>query len=179
MGLVIGMAAVPGSGPNLDDSRPTLGSLGMIRVLLDHTATVEEAVALMQKYNLDFSGGPKIHYLIADAQGQSALVEYYQDEMYITYNQSAWHQATNFTLATVADNPEDRCWRYDAIHERLDETQGRLEIDQALQLLQAVSEDHTQWSIVYNSSSGDIRVVMGKAFESVEEFHLNMAPRQK
>jgi hypothetical protein len=171
-GLVVGMAAVPGSNPVPDDSKPTIGSLGMIRVLLDHAANVDEAVTLMRKYNIDFGDEPTIHYLIADASGHSVLVEYYHSEMYVTYNQSPWHLATNFTLATAGDNPEDRCSRYDTIQDRLTETQGILDTMEALQLLQLISKENTQWSIVYDSSHREVQVVMGREYDVVLKFHL-------
>lgn len=171
-GLVVGMAAVPGSNPVPDNSKPTVSSLGMIRVLLDHAATVDEAVTLMRKYNIDFGDEPTIHYLIADNSSHSALVEYYHSEMYVTYNQSPWHLATNFTLATAGDNPESHCFRYNNIQDRLTETQGILDSMEALQLLQMVSQENTQWSIVYDPSHGKIQIVMGREYDVVHKFHL-------
>ena len=60
------MAAVDPSPAPSDPRKPTIGSLRIIRVLLDRARTTQEALDLIAGYNIDFSGGPPIHYLIAD-----------------------------------------------------------------------------------------------------------------
>ncbi len=75
-GLAIGMAAVPDGDMQADPARETRGSLGIIREMLDHARDAEEAVDILMKYNIDFEGGPPLHYLMADAKGKSVLVEF-------------------------------------------------------------------------------------------------------
>lgn len=70
-GLAVGMAAVPSSSVPVDPEKPTIGSLQAIREMMDHAKNVEEAIELVGGYNIDMSGGPPIHYLIADASGNS------------------------------------------------------------------------------------------------------------
>jgi len=53
------------------------------------------------RFNIDFEGGPPIHYLLADAFGNAALFEHYQGEIYIYRNQTPWHQATNLYSFSV------------------------------------------------------------------------------
>ncbi len=174
-GLVIGMAAVaPGNMP-VDPEKETIGSLGAIRVMLDKAATVEEALDILLGYNIDFEGGPPVHYLIADATGDSVLVEYYDGQVHVFESTTKWHQATNFLRAAV-DSPQGQCSRYDTIAAELEATQGDLDVDGALQLLATVAQGHTQWSVVYNASSGQLKVVMGKDFDRVYPFSLEMAP---
>jgi len=80
-GLVVGMAAVPPGQMHPDPDKETIGSLGVIRKMLDHARDVDEAVAILQNYNVDVESGPPLHYLIADPSGCSALVEFYEGEM--------------------------------------------------------------------------------------------------
>jgi hypothetical protein len=141
-GLVIGMAAVPPGQMRPSPDKPTLGSLGVIRRMLDRASTVDEAVTIMQSYNIDLTGGPPIHYLIADRSGRAALVEFYQGKLVIIPNESPWHLATNFLRAAV-ESAEGQCWRYDAISQRLAETQGRLTTQEAVALLERVSQSNT------------------------------------
>ena len=47
-----------------------------MRLVLDEAASVREAVAIFRRTAIDFSGGPPLHYLVADASGDSAVVEY-------------------------------------------------------------------------------------------------------
>jgi penicillin V acylase-like amidase (Ntn superfamily) len=57
-GLTVGMAAVPGSpGPAPDPGKQTVGSLRIIRLMLDHAQTVDKAIAVIRQYNIDFEGG--------------------------------------------------------------------------------------------------------------------------
>jgi hypothetical protein len=172
-GLVIGMAAVPEayvpSNPRMD----TVDSLGIIRLALDGAATVEEAVDLMHNYNVDFEGQTPLHYLLADATGDAALVEYHAGEIRVIRTPTDWHQATNFLLSPV-ESPAGQCERYDTITAELESSGGDLDFDMALTLLERVAQPHTQWSLVYGITSGDIEVVMGQAYERVHTFSLEM-----
>ncbi len=172
-GLVVGMAAVSSGGMRPDSTKETIGSLGIIREMLDHAANVDEAIALMQRYNIDMEGGPPLHYLLADRAGQSALVEFYRGEMIVIPTETAWHLATNFLLASAEGNAEGHCWRYDAIQQRLAETQGRLTAPQAVSLLEEVAQINTQWSVVYGLSTGDVHVAMGGGYENVHRFAID------
>ncbi len=175
MGLTVGMAAVSPGNMVPDPDKETIGSLGIIRQMLDRAATVDEAIAIMENYNIDMEGGPPIHYLIADASGRSALVEFYQDDMVVIPNETEWQQATNFLRSQADETGSYSCWRYDAIGERMTETGGNLTTPDAMDLLADVSQPNTQWSIVYGIDSGDIAVVMGREYENAHTFQLERA----
>ena len=174
-GLAVGMAAVTSGDVEFDPSLETVDSLSIIRLMLDQAATVDEALQLMQSYNVDFAGGPPLHYLLADRSGRAILVEYYRGEMQILPNDEPWHAATNFLLASAGDEPAGHCARYDLIAGRLAETHGQLDFPQALDLLQAVSQANTQWSVVYGLTGGEIQVVPAGRWEHIYRFHLDGA----
>ena len=46
--------------------------------------------------------------------------------------------------------------------------------EQAMDLLKDVSKNDTVWSTVYNQSTGEIQIAMGKNYEHVNEFSLKM-----
>jgi Linear amide C-N hydrolases, choloylglycine hydrolase family len=170
-GLVVGMAAVEESVAGYDSGKQTMGSIEIIREALDHTKTVEEALALFEAYNIDFRGGPPIHYLLADRGGHAALVEYVQGEMVVLRNENPWHMATNHLRAEAAG--DGGCSRYRTIREKMEATEGRLDMASAMDLLQSVSQiGATQWSIVYNFSSGEVQVAMGRAYQTIHTFEL-------
>ena len=110
-GLAIGMAAVPESPTPSDPNNKSVGSLGVIRMILDHAASVEEALTIMSSVNILWNGGPQLHYLIADASGRAALVEFVDSEMVVLYNTSLWHQATNFLLSKNSGPTDGVCYR--------------------------------------------------------------------
>jgi len=174
-GLAVGMAAVPPGHMLPDPSKETIGSLMVIRKMLDHASNVDEAVAIMQNYNVDMEGGPPIHYLIADSSGRSVLAEFYQGEMVVIPNETPWHQATNFLRASTGESAEGECWRYDKISQRLTEAEGQFTTQDAIHLLAAVSQEGTQWSVVYGMSTGDVNVTMGQKYDNVHTFPLILA----
>jgi hypothetical protein len=174
-GLAIGMAAVPSGYAQIDPARPTVDSVGIIRLVLDQAGTVAEAVELMRSTNVDFEGQESLHYLLADATGDAALVEYVAGEFRVLRSDVPWHQATNFVVSDV-EAPGGRCARYDTITERLVAGGGVLDFGEALQLLQDVAQPHTQWSLVYGISTGEILVAMGRNSERVHTFSLDRSP---
>jgi hypothetical protein len=111
---------------------------------------VRLSLAILQSYNVDFAGGPPLHYLIADSSGHSLLVEFYEGEMVVFPNETPWHLATNFLRASAGESAEGECWRYDKISQRLTETKGQLTAQDAIDLLSQVSQGSTQWSVVYD-----------------------------
>jgi choloylglycine hydrolase len=159
-GLAIGMAAVPSGHRVRDPAKPTIGSIGIIRRVLDEARNVEEALAIFENYNVSMGEGPEIHYLLADRSGTAILIEYIEGEMVVTPQEHPWHQATNFLVGSF-DDPQGLCWRYDRIAENLQAAQGVLTPDQALDLLMDVSQDVTQWSAVYSLSTGEVRIALG------------------
>lgn len=162
-GLAVGMAAVPAEKMPHDPQKKTLDELEVIREILDHARTVDEAIEIMRRYNIDMGSVP-IHYLIASSSGESALVEFYQGEMVVFRNESPWQVATNFLLASTNGKTWGQCWRYDLIEQRIQESEGRISSHDALHLLKDVAQESTQWSILYNMTSGDLEVVMGRNY---------------
>ncbi len=174
-GLVVGMAAVPPGGMRPEADKATIGSLGIIRQILDRARTVEQAVEIFQEYNIDFGGGPPIHYLVADRSRNAVLVEFYRGEMVVTYNEGPWHQATNFLRASIEGSPQGQCWRYYRLSERLENSKGQLSPVSAMELLADVSQESTQWSVVYDFADGGVQVVMDRTYENAYTFQLELA----
>jgi hypothetical protein len=174
-GLSVGMAAVPEEyldDASYDPSKPMIGSIGIIRQILDHARDVDEAVELFERYNIDFRGGPPIHYLIADPGGKAVLIEFYQGEMIQLPNEASWHLATNH-LRCIAEG-DGGCPRYHTISERLTSVNGQLDPQAAMQLLSDVKQGMTQWSVIYDMTSGDISVVIAGDYETTFSFQLDI-----
>ncbi len=179
-GLAVGMAAVPPGDMQPDPDKKTIDELAVIREILDHAGTIDEAVNIIGTYNIDMGTVP-IHYLIASSGGDSALVEFYQGKMVVFKNKDPWQLATNFLVASTAGQTQGQCPRYDRINQKLVETKGKLTTLEAFGLLAGVSQDAqyahypTQWSIVYDLTSGDVQVIMGREYgESAHIIHLDL-----
>jgi hypothetical protein len=173
-GLAVGMMAVPRAQDRDEPQRVTISSIHAIRLMLDYAADVEEAIALLEGYTIDF-GSPPIHYFVADASGHSAVIEYLDGKMAVLRNEKPWQVSTNFILAeespTGADSP---CWRYNLAYEMLEQKDGDLSQTAAMSLLQDVSQRNTMWSVVYDVTNGDIQVAMGRQYDQVHSFELRM-----
>lgn len=61
---------------NQQTDRPDLTSTTMLRLVLDYADSTEEAVALIQQYDLHDSAQTSFHYMIADRTGRSAILEW-------------------------------------------------------------------------------------------------------
>ena len=64
--------------------KPCLTTTTAIRLLLDKAATVDEAVTLLEQYDMNSSIGSAHHLSLADASGKSVVVEYVDGQMLVT-----------------------------------------------------------------------------------------------
>ncbi|MBN1766532.1 MAG: linear amide C-N hydrolase [Sedimentisphaerales bacterium] len=174
-GLAVGIMAIPHADGGSDPQKETIGTLGAIRLLLDHAANVDQAVTLLQKYNLTFERGPTVHYMISDATGKSVIVEFLSGKPEIIPNTQPWQVSTNFIFTDKSpDQILASCPRYQHAWQRLQQSKGQLNPKEAMSLLNEVSQDCTAWSIVYGLSNGDISVAAGKNYHQTHNYHLNM-----
>jgi predicted choloylglycine hydrolase len=175
-GLAVGMMAVPSAhGPD-DPQKQTVGSLLIIRLMLDYAKNVDEAIAIFENFNIDFQGGPPLHYFITDKSGRSVVVEFVSRKISVLRNTHPWQVATNFIITGLSpENSRASCWRYKKVWETLENQVSMFTPLNALSLLKDVSQGNTIWSVVYDTSSLDFQVVMGKKFDQVHEFNLKQA----
>jgi hypothetical protein len=89
--------------------------------------------------------------------------------MFIFDRQDPWHLATNF-LRAQARNELEQCERYDTIYEQLISSAGQLTAPDAIQLLSQVAQSSTQWSVVYEISTGGVNVALGQEYDEVYTF---------
>jgi hypothetical protein len=177
-GLAVGMMAVPSAQPGYDSQKVTIDSLAAIRLLLDNAGSVDEAISLLQAYNIAWGGGPPLHYLVADASGDSAVVEFVGGELKVLRSKDPWQVSTNFVISGKdPDGAKSLCWRYRKAYEALERAAGSISRWEAMDLLEKVSQDLTIWSVVYDMTGGDISAVMGRDFDRVHEFELRMQDR--
>jgi len=146
-GVVVGMAAVPDRGMLFDPLKETVSSLEAMRIILNEADTSAEGLEIIQKYNVNMDGGPVIHYLIADAQGDSVLVEITREGIFSLHQQGRYQTATNHYLIAPPDQ-QITCNRLDTLNSSLQQESGALSPGQAMQLLQQVSQSSTQWSVI-------------------------------
>jgi predicted choloylglycine hydrolase len=143
----------------------------LIRLLLDRAATVDEALALLDEYNVEMTE-PPIHYLVADVTGASALIEYVGGERRVVTG-SSFNVMTNFIVAETNMEGGAPCARYNHVFEGLAEAQGTVSLDEAMTLLRGASQGNTIWSAVYSPATDEVHVAVGRGYGSVHTFKLN------
>lgn len=169
-GLTIATASVANLDPKRNPAKEDMLCLGIIRVVLDKARNVEEALALMQSYNITFPAGPNVHYLLADCDGNAAVVEVLADgSLAIFRNTQPWHVATNHYLAT---NPDKKCFRMERCKKVLGQAEGKLTADEAMDLLERVRIGCTVWSLVYEMNEKKVTVCLDSDFEKRYTFTL-------
>ncbi|MBB4942145.1 hypothetical protein FHR32_006531 [Streptosporangium album] len=166
-GLAVGMAAVPyGELPPKMSGRPTVSSVRIIRMMLDKAETVDGAVAIMRRYNVDFSSGPQVHYLLADAGGKSAVVEFAGGKLNVIEDRVL----TNFTMTGTSGEQRMADTRYGRLAAGLPSAKSRQD---GMDLLQRVAQGHTRWSVVYDLTDATAHVVTAKRWERVHTIPLS------
>ena len=146
---------------NQETDKPDITTTTVIRMLLDKAASVEEAVALLEQYDMHSSMGMMVHLAIADAAGNSVVIEYVNNEMVIIESPVV----TNFYLAEGDKNgigTAQSHTRYDMLVERMAQN-PTMEMEDVRDALDSVSKrnfgefESTEWSIVFNQHSGEVR----------------------
>ncbi len=180
-GLTIGMAAVPTVKNPTEKEKPTVGSLQIIRIMLDKAKNVDEALELIKKHNVQFSGGPQIHYLMADPSGASAVVEFKGDKIKIIRGDSKakWQAATNFHLTGNEGKEAKQCRRFAQIQNLMKGKKGNLSIKDTFNLLRNVSQRTTRWSVVYDMKGQTAHVAMSRKFNKPLEYKIKQIEQPK
>lgn len=179
-GLCTSIMALPKQASRQDTEKHDVGTTMIMRLWLDRCATVEEALALLETVDVrhDATVGTGYHYMVADATGDCAVVEFDKDDNWKTIivrkPADANHMlVTNHLLnpkhyTTEPDiavgNPNSRSWwRYETAGNYLREHNGILTFEQAQECLAQVHwvdlpipGDHvedTQFSNVYDQQN--------------------------
>ena len=171
MGVAIGMMAIPHAEPPYDPEKITIDEIELIRLVLDYAESVEHAISLIQRYNIRMLD-PPIHYLIADVSGRSAIVEFVGGEMIVHRNEHPWQVSTNFIIHGSGALENATCWRYNTVYEQLEDSEGRLDKEAAVDLLRSVSQFNTRWSMVYDMRTCEVHATVGGDYNDIKKFSL-------
>lgn len=142
----------------------------IVRKLLDHTKTVDEAIKFVEDY-IPFDLTPteiNCHFLVSDADGKSVILEYQDNEWKKTYPDKKWQVMTNRVIYQVPDTQlREKCWRYDAISAFLDKTNGNVNWNDGMQILKDVSQDGTTWSAIYLPNSNELYFSVYQSWDKI------------
>lgn len=183
-GVCIGLMELKGKRTAQDTGKTKITSTVMMRAVLDRAANVDEAVAIFETYDMQAEGAD-YHYLISDAYGKSAIIEYYDHEMKVMYNENPYQVSTNFyIIERLEAGKKAACGRYRKMEKVLSESNGIISEEDGMELLYELSNHgdvsfenrtkafQTQWSCIYNLDRLTVDICIGENYDEKYEFEL-------
>src|SRR5215204_1851506 len=82
------------------DKRPAIGVLQWIQYQLDNCATIDEVIATDKKLRISATGTTPLHYLVADANGNAATIEFLNGRMVV-------HKGNDLAFPVLTNNIYD------------------------------------------------------------------------
>ena len=161
-GLCTSIMALPNQASQQDTPKPNVGTTIIMRLWLDRCATVQEALDLLETVDVrhDATVGSGYHYMVADANGDCAVVEFDKEDGWKTMivRKAEGENAmlvTNHLLSEkyyttepdpAVGNPHSKSWwRYETAKAYLEEHNGILTKEQAQECLALVHWKDLVW----------------------------------
>lgn len=142
------------------------------RLILDKAKTVDEAIQLVDNYNLFYVIAP-LHFFVADANGDSAVIEFVNGKMVIVKKSKIYQIVTNFTLHNNPNHEGFGKDRYENIESELETRHGIISENDALELLKRnVIPGDEQWSAIYNLTKGSVHIIFSREYNKVYKYDL-------
>ena len=198
-GLCTSIMALPKQASQQDTPKHDVGTTIIMRLWLDRCATVQEALDLLETVDVrhDAAVGSGYHYMVADANGDCAVVEFDKEDGWKTLIVRK-DPAENAMLVTnhllsekyyttepdpAVGNPHSKSWwRYETAGAYLQEHNGILSLEQAQECLSLVhwkdlvwedgTVEDTQYSNVYDQSAITLALRNWNDYETTHHFQL-------
>ena len=198
-GLCTSIMALPKQASRQDTEKHDVGTTIIMRLWLDRCATVAEALELLETVDVrhDAAVGSGYHYMVADASGDCAVVEFDKEDgwktMIVRKDPSAnFMLVTNHLLSEkyyttepdeAVGNPHSKSWwRYETAGAYLTEHNGVLTLEEAQECLALVHwkdlvwdngmVEDTQYSNVYDQKNITLSLRNWNEYEATCTFGL-------
>lgn len=190
-GVSIAVLTLDSEPVNQDTGKQKIFTTLAIRLVLDRAATTQEAVDLLDSYDMLATSGRDYHFFVVDASGDARVLEYDPEQEGRPLRWTAMQAITNFYgcyAYMVQPNQRNGIYghgkeRYDAIMEVLAmrDPDGDIPADTAWKALQAAAQDpspndvtsNTQWSLVYDDTDLTAQIVIRRKWGDVIHYDLN------
>lgn len=168
-GLVVELMWLDETRYPVPDQRPSIGVLQWIQYQLDNSSTIDEVIATDKILRIAAAGTTPLHYLIADASGKAATIEFLDGKMIVhrdddlklpvltnsvySISLDAFEKAAASGKSSSISN--NSLQRFSTACSMIRELSTGKEIksltDYAFQILKEVGQGtYTKWSIVYD-----------------------------
>lgn len=190
-GVSIAVLTLDSEPVNQDTGKQKIFTTLAIRLVLDRAATTQEAVELLDSYDMFATSGRDYHFFVVDASGDARVLEYDPEQEGRPLRWTKMQAITNFYgcyAYLVQPNQRNGIYghgkeRYDAIMEVLAmrDPDGDIPADTAWKALQAAAQDpspndvtsNTQWSLVYDDTDLTAQIVIRRKWGDVIHYDLN------
>ena len=198
-GLCTSIMALPKQASQQDTPKHDVGTTIIMRLWLDRCATVQEALDLLETVDVrhDAAVGSGYHYMVADASGDCAVVEFDKEDgwktMIVRKSPDEKHMlVTNHLLSDkyyttepdpAVGNPHSKSWwRYETAGAFLEAHGGVLTLEEAQECLALVhwkdlvwengTVEDTQYSNVYDQQAIALYLRNWNDYDTTHQFHL-------
>ena len=199
-GLCTSIMALPKQASQQDTDKHDVGTSIIMRLWLDRCATVQEAIDLASTVDIrhDATVGSGYHYMVADANGDCAVIEFDKEDgwktMIVRKDPSQNYMlVTNHLLSPkyyttepdpAVGNPHSKSWwRYETAGNYLEEHRGILTLEEAQECLALVhwkdllwdtgTVEDTQFSNVYDQQRITLDLRNWNDYDNTVHFELN------
>ncbi len=198
-GLCTSIMALPKQASQQDTPKNDVGTTIIMRLWLDRCATVDEAIALLETVDVrhDAAVGSGYHYMVADAEGNAAVVEFDKEDGWKTMvvrkpADENYLLVTNHLLSPkyyttepnpAVGNPHSKSWwRYETAGAFLAAHNGILTLPEAQECLALVhwkdlvwengTVEDTQFSNVYDQHAITLHLRNWNDYDTTYQFNL-------
>lgn len=199
-GLCTSIMALPKQPSQQNTGKHKVGTSVIMRLFLDRCATVDEALELVSQLDVchDVAVGSGYHYMVADANGDCAVIEFDKEDGWKTMvvrkaeGENSMlvtnHLLSEKYYSEVPDpavgNPHSRSWwRYETASAFLQEHNGILTVEDAQECLSqvhwkdllwddGVTVEDTQYSAVYDQSTKELVIRDWSDYDTSHHFKL-------
>lgn len=175
-GLAVSVLKLDGKPTHQRTGKPQITTTAALRLMLDKAANVDEALALLEKYDMNSSmETANFHFLLSDADGKNVVLEYTIDDMTVIDT----NYVANHYLAPKMHGLGHAYDRFAVLDSAVKFKKSIFTPFEAMSLLSLVSQSETeeatsmtQWSVIYNLHDLTAQVAIRRNYDKLFNFTL-------
>jgi hypothetical protein len=150
----------------------------LIQYIMNNNVQFEDVKKVLGRVEIVNAPKTSTHNLIADAQGNTCVVEPGRKNLFSDGNESDWYIVTNFPLSeyegtTPVAVSGSGSGRYQEVFEALSKAHNKLTVEQGFEILKRVKQDGSEWttqlSMIYDGMNRKLFYCLDRKFDEIIE----------